>query len=281
MRSLLLWFLLWPGLLWAQSFPDYSDIYVNDFADVLDDSAEARIADILRAGAEETGVTISVATIRSRADYGDTDTVEDFAKGLFNAWGIGDAERNDGVLILVATEDREARIALGAGFSPVYDGRAQRVIDSAMLPEFRAGRYPAGIEAGALSAVERLARPFAARAEVTETSGFDTPRRTPWGLIVAGLGAAAVAARIFWSRSAWSRRCPDCGRRGVDETRDIVTPAGTNTPGRMILHRRCRHCDTVRDSERPIPARSSRRSGGGGGSFGGGRSSGGGATGRW
>jgi hypothetical protein len=62
--------------------------------------------------------------------------IESFATNLFNAWGIGDAERNDGVLLLVARDDRLVRIELGAGYDPFDEGRLWTVFNEHILSDF-------------------------------------------------------------------------------------------------------------------------------------------------
>jgi uncharacterized protein len=70
---------------------------------------------------------------------------------VFNAWGIGDAERNDGVLILVAKSDRRVRIALGKGYSSRDDQAMQRVIDEEIVPYFQQGDDSQGVVRRAVS----------------------------------------------------------------------------------------------------------------------------------
>lgn len=73
-----------------------------------------------------------------------------------NAWGVGNVQRNDEVMLVVAVKDRETRIALGSGYRAQYDGLAKQIIDSDILPAFRAGRMEDGIIAGTRSSLERL-----------------------------------------------------------------------------------------------------------------------------
>ncbi|MBL4917545.1 TPM domain-containing protein [Szabonella alba] len=283
--------LLLPLAAMAQDYPEPLTDTVSDYAGLLPPEAKARVTALLQDAREETGIHIAMATIRSQADYGGTGRFADFATGWFNAWGIGDADRNDGILILVGRDDREMRIALGAGYDAVWDGRAQRVIDTAMLPSFRNDDYAGGLEAGAQSAIDHLARPFAARMEVTETSGFPE-EPTDWsgalmfGAFAVMAGMIAFAGRIGTAASALLlrfRQCPACGHRGLKEERETVEEPGETTDGQEILHRICLQCGSDRPTRHSIPsrarrraARKSRKSG-----FGGGRSSGGGASGRW
>ena len=68
---------------------------------------------------------------------------------------MGDAERNDGLILLVAPNERRARIDVGLGLeTTVRDDEAAAILQEAVLPEFRKGDYEAGIARG----VERLVR---------------------------------------------------------------------------------------------------------------------------
>lgn len=282
--------LVWlPMAALAQSYPAALSDHVSDYADLLDDPTEARISATLQAARAETGVHIVVATINQQADYGGTGRFADFATGWFNTWGIGDATRDDGILLLIGQADREMRIVLGDGFDVIWDGRAQRVIDTALLPAFRNQDYAAGIEAGAHLAVEQLARPYAAKEAVTETSGLPPDSPPDWWIF--GLALAGFAAFSVWSGRIGPflktqryrlMRCPACGKRGLRQTRDVVQEAGETTDGEGVTHLRCPACGDDRASGFVIPSQSKRRAAKSSSSgFGGGRSSGGGASGRW
>lgn len=141
----------------AQAFPEPSDLYVNDLAGVIGSDAENRIRTVLKRTRAETGVELTVLTIKTRSAYDTSASIEAFATGLFNEWGIGDGDLNNGILILVATDDREMRIELGAGHAARYDPVAQEIIERFFLPQFREGDYSGGIEAGAREVVIRIA----------------------------------------------------------------------------------------------------------------------------
>ena len=283
----------------AQSVPDWTSVHLNDFAGVIDAQSAGRIVAALQAARTDPGAEITVLTVPRRADYGDHASIEAFARAVFNAWGVGDATLNNGILILVAVEDREIRIQLGDGYPPVYDGRALRVIDVLMLPEFRAGRIAAGIEAGVAGAVDHLARPWAAGTAVTGTSGIPDPGGAGgsglFWLIVGGFatvwGAVALGFVLMLRRR---RRCPQCGRHRVTTEVAVLRAPAETIEGESRQTRRCPDCGwtgvdiltvaSLSQQRREAAARRANRSssgGGGGGSFGGGSSSGGGASGRW
>ncbi len=137
--------------------PWWQDVYVNDYANLLDAAAEARIRADLVELFDRTGIEMTVLTIAQMSDYGHDGAIEPFATRLFNAWGIGNATRNDGVLILVARYDRRMRIEIGAGYSSAWDARMQRVIDEAFLPAFRLDEYQRGIEEGVEETIYEVA----------------------------------------------------------------------------------------------------------------------------
>jgi uncharacterized protein len=283
----------------AQTLPQPLSDTVSDFALVLDPTEEGRITRALQQVREETGVQMVVVTMPSITLYGGASMrLDAYAKALFNAWGVGGADRNDGIMMLVATDDREVRIALGSGYDAVYDGRAARVLATAVLPEFRAGQLAGGIEAGIASSRERLIAPFLAGQPVTLTDGFEDESSGSSGLPVAGGigGIIALAAFAMW-RSARSRRtCPKCGANTLTRTREVIEPARTFFSGTGLEHMNCSACGfndrrsyTIRptatgrsrDSGSMFGGSSGGSNGGSSGGFGGGRSSGGGASGKW
>ncbi len=272
-----------PLSLHGSEYPAARELYVNDYAGVLPADAEARLRASIQDLRRESGVELTVLTIASRQDHGARGSLEDFATGLFNAWGIGDRRRNDGILILVVPGDREMRIELGAGYPAGYDDVAAGIIRDTFLPAFGQGRLGEGIEAGTEAVIARIARRFAAGAPPSEAAE-ERPASERVGLW-AGLSVLMVFAGIgIFGRQIGNRlrRCPQCGTRGLQVRREVTEPATWNRPGKGVEHAACPRCGHSFRQGYTI-ARLGRRSRGSssGGSFGGGRSSGGGASGRW
>lgn len=232
----------------SQTYPDYQDLFVNDYAGIISDTDEAQIRNLLRTFKAETGTEVTVLTIDSFRDYGTSDfDIETFATNLFNTWGIGDASKNDGVLILVAYRDREMRIELGRGYSAEYNRDAKIVIDEYMTPQFIRDDYSYGIVWGTQKLIDRLSAPpvqntldpsSAVRSSPPTTPSRPTPspptssspsyRPRPtyspspsYGQDRTGVGVATLAG-VFASMSAalfaWRRRqrykprdCQNCG----------------------------------------------------------------------
>ena len=123
---------------------------VNDFANILDDATEARLRALIGGVERDTTAEIAVATVPSL----DGSAVEEIATRYFNTWGVGQKALNNGVLLLVAPNEREVRIEVGYGLEPILpDGLAGEIIRKTVLPKFKDGDYPGGIAA----AVDRLA----------------------------------------------------------------------------------------------------------------------------
>lgn len=277
MIRIVLFLLCFPLQALALGLPEPLSDTVSDYADLLDADQEARLSNTLKAARDETGVHIVVVTMGSIKTFGGLEqSIETYSKLLFNTWGIGDAARNDGIMILVAKGDREIRIALGAGYDAVYDGLAQRVIDREMLPAFRQDRYAAGIEAGTLATIDRLARPFATH---TPPAPIAEPSQLPtYGLF--GLGSLGMLLFAFrrniGNMISRFRACPSCGQKGLSRVHTVQITATELRSGEGTEITRCKFCNYEHRESYTIPQISRSRNG-----FGGGRSSGGGASGRW
>ena len=118
---------------------------VVDAAEILAPDFEQRLTARLAELEQETKVQLVVATTPDLTGQ----TIEAYALALANSWDIGDAERKDGLLLLVAPAERKVRIEVGRGLeASVRDEDAAAIIQEAILPYFRAGDYQSGIEAG-------------------------------------------------------------------------------------------------------------------------------------
>jgi uncharacterized protein len=230
----------------AQDLPVQLDGPVLDLAEVLDATTEARIARMLDETEEKTGVEMQVVTMTDTSRYGGAgERLDAYAGRLLDTWEIGSPEKNDGILILVTTEPADARIALGDGYAPVYEKRAARVLGDSVLPAFRDGRIPAGIEAGVMSARDQLVVPFLAGAPVTASEGFDSPApRLPLPYLYGGLAVAVLgllAYRAFRS-ARLQKTCPSCGDLTLTRTFEVIEPPANRSEGSGIEHRVCSSC---------------------------------------
>lgn len=259
----------------AQSFPEPIGTTVNDFADLLPEADEDRLVDTLTRLDRETGVELTVVTLDTQARFAPDLTLEAFATALFDDWGVGQADTNDGVMILVLSGDRAMRIELGAAYGRDWDRVARDVVDRSFLNAFEVGDYPRGLVNGTEAVIERIVLPFRDGAEAPAGGGLLD------GLIVGGMFLVvvlAMARRRIGDALVRLRPCPHCGRRGLSQTRSVLGAASETAEGTGERLRACAFCGHEDRSTFTIPRR--KRSSGRG-SFGGGRSGGGGASGRW
>lgn len=226
--SLLFALLLGAGAGAQSGYPHHRELEVNDFAGVLSAGEAERLRGLLRDLRQRTGIEATVVTIGSIGDYRTGDrSVESFATGLFNAWGVGDAGRDDGVMVLVAVEDRKVRIEVGSGYGSSEDRAMQAVIDSAMLPHFRRGDYGRGIVQGTETVVAHFGR-------TPSAPGASPPAEAP--------SASAVAPPPSSARPGAVE--PTSERRGVLGWLLGLAAAGLGGGGLWLARRppRCRRC---------------------------------------
>lgn len=131
---------------------------VNDFAHVIDPESRARIEDLIRRLQAATGDAIIVATRDRLAPYADERELA--VKWYENGGrGIGDKEKDNGVLFVLLPNDRAVWIEVGYGLEgAITDGFAGSISRQLMAPLFREGRYGEGLLAGVTAVAERVAK---------------------------------------------------------------------------------------------------------------------------
>lgn len=155
----------------AQNFPALSGRVV-DQANLLDPAQEEAIAAKLEALEANSNRQLVVATVDDLEGY----EIADYGYQLGREWGIGqdgegETEKDNGVILLVAPNDRKVRIEVGYGLEGIMtDALSSVIIQNDILPRFRDGDMPAGIDAGVdriatqLTLPEEEARAFASQA---------------------------------------------------------------------------------------------------------------------
>ncbi len=130
---------------YAYSSPGKPTSYVNDFAEVLDESGQAELELQLSNFEKDTSNEVVVVTVNSL----DGDSIENYANELSREWGIGQKDKNNGVLLLVSVGDRRVRIEVGYGLEGALpDALAGRIISGDITPKFKANDYLGGVKKG-------------------------------------------------------------------------------------------------------------------------------------
>jgi uncharacterized protein len=119
-----------------------TEFFVNDFANVLSNQTKQEIYNISRTVEEKTTAQLVVVTVPNmNGDY-----IESYANILFNRWKIGSKEKNNGVLLIVAKEERKIRIEVGYGLEgAINDAKAGRILDKYAVTPLKEDNYDTAI----------------------------------------------------------------------------------------------------------------------------------------
>lgn len=152
--------------------------YVNDYVGILDRETVEKIVSLGRELEEKTTAQVAVVIVKSLGGM----SVEEYANQLFRKWGIGQKDKNNGVLLLVAMEDRSVRIEVGYGLEgAIPDGKAGRILDQYVIPYFQKGEFSKGVYYGYLAIVAEVAKEYGVEISGTEK----LPKSDPsWEILV-------------------------------------------------------------------------------------------------
>lgn len=132
---------------------------VNDTAGMLSAETVARIDNLLRKHEDSTSNQVVVLTVPAL----DGETIEGFALRVMETWKLGTAERDNGVLLLVARDEREVRIEVGYGLEgDLPDITCGEIIRNDIVPRFRDGNFDAGVTSGIEGILSAIAGSYVA-----------------------------------------------------------------------------------------------------------------------
>ena len=218
-RSLCLGLALWVlgvaggGLVSAQPPPPPLTDTVNDFAGVIDADNRAELDKRIRALKGATGDTLVVATVRTFQPYG---SIEDYAVKMFEngGRGIGDKGKDNGLLLLVAVDDRKVKFETGYDLEGIIpDAYAGETIREAIVPAFRRSAYGEGLLAATTRLINRIGQQ---RGVTIPDVPAPAPARAaggrsnfPWVLIfwifvMLILSRRGRRRRRYWGHGPWS-----------------------------------------------------------------------------
>ena len=158
---------------YAQTFPKLTGRVV-DQADLLTPAQEAELSGKSEALEKSTGRQFVIATVKSLEGR----TIEDYGYRLGREWGIGSEKKDDGVILLVAPNDRKVRIETGYGARVfLTDAVSSVIIRNSILPRFKAGDMPGGISAGADQIISMMQLPPEEAVKRAQEIGASETRR--------------------------------------------------------------------------------------------------------
>ncbi len=229
---------------------------MTDLAGMLGRSAVDEIESQLVLLWQDTGVQFAVVTVPDLRG----DTIENYSVRLFEAWGIGEAGKDNGLLLLIAAEEREMKFETGYGLEgELPDSFLGRVIDQALVPKFKAGDPAAGIRASIKMVSDRLKGRAGEGPGTEESSESIGEIAAVIVFLIIVMSIIAISSRRRGPRG----RGPGSGGGGGTWRTPMTFPKSTGGWGGSS------------------GGRSGGSSSGGFGGFGGGHSGGGGAKGGW
>ena len=182
----------------AYTSPGQPDGFVNDYADILTEEQEDIVEARLSALATSEGSEVAIVTI---TDLGG-DTVENVAVGIFNEWGIGKKELDNGLLLLVAVEEREMRIEVGYGLEgTITDAQSYWILTDVITPSFKNADYYTGISSAVDALTEAIAGdvvlPSLEELQIEQTDNGAGILAIVWAIFVS-LAAFFGRTKSFW-----------------------------------------------------------------------------------
>lgn len=168
---------------------------IVDQTNTLSKNEQQELAKTIEAEQAETGNQIGILMIPKL----EGESIEEYSIQVAREWGIGSKERNSGVLLLIAKDDRQLRIEVGYGLEGVLtDIRAGQIIRTQITPRFKSGNYYAGIKFG----LESIIKAIHGEADPATTSPDD--QSIPWeALLFIGLFGFSWLGSILARTKSW------------------------------------------------------------------------------
>jgi uncharacterized protein len=179
----------------AQDLPRLTGRVVDN-ADLLPAEHEIALTQRLEDLERTTSRQLVVATVPSLGGR----SVEDYGFALGEAWKIGEANADNGAILLVAVADRRIRIEVGDGLEPILtDAMSSIIIRREIQPRFKAGDYPGGIDAGVNAILEQLrAPPEEAERRAVAAAAAERQARQQRASRGGGSGGTSILGVVFW-----------------------------------------------------------------------------------
>ncbi|HCZ35321.1 MAG TPA: hypothetical protein DHV26_05275 [Cytophagales bacterium] len=149
-----------------RAVPPHNAVWVHDEANVLSASAKAQMEALLQAHRDSTSTQLAVLIVPSL----EGEDIDGYAVRVFEEWKLGQKGKDNGVLFLIAMQERQMRIEVGYGLEGVLtDALSSRINRNEVAPYFRQGNYEAGIQAGVVAIIKAVAGEY--------TNDNPTPRK--------------------------------------------------------------------------------------------------------
>lgn len=181
--------------------------YVADPGNLMSPGAKARVNQRLYQLRQATSAEVAVAVVPSIGDL----PIEDFSEQLFTDWGLGKSDKDNGVLVVIAMDQKRARIQTGYGVEGVLpDISAKKIISNAIVPYMREGNLDGAVDASTEAIAKVMTDPVAAEElKSSQRDAWEQPKTldksffmTFLGYVIVLFGLIAFGMFIFDLRNA-------------------------------------------------------------------------------
>ncbi len=279
--------LLIPLFVFAYQKPGTPTGFVNDFAGMLTAEQRQSLETKISNFEKNTSNELSVVTVPNLGG----DTIENFAVKLFEDWKIGKNNKDNGVLLLIARDDRQMRIEVGYGLEgALTDAQSFWIIQNVLRPAFQKGDYYGGISVGIDNVISITKGEFQPNTGSTSNSGFNANSIffliwVSWIFFV-WTGSILARSKSWWGGGIVGVVIAFIIGFGFTLVSGFVSALIFIPLGLWLDYIISRRYTIAKEMGQPLPwwigGRGGLGSGSGGfGGFGGGRSGGGGSSGSW
>lgn len=268
--------------------------HISDPDSIISEIYEDSINNILNILEDSTGIEVAVVTVKNIGD----NEVREFATELFNKWGLGKKGEDNGLLILIVTDEEQRAVVFETGYGIegiLPDILCSRIQKQYMLKYLKDGNYGKGLLEGVKGCTDILLKNKIYEGEVVEEE------TSIWTGMLYLFGFLAFIYVIFfiigplcikYYKKAHPETCPACGEKALTyESNKVVKTASYKECGMRVEKYICKNCGHIEEKKITINKlrstggavntkrqnRGSNRSNISGGSWGGGRSGGGGS----
>ena len=177
---------------------------VTDLVGILDGGTRQELTRLIREVRDRTTAEIAILIVPTTSP----ETIEDYSVAVFDRWKIGQRGQDNGLLFLVAIQDRRLRITTGYGLEGILpDGKVGGIRDREVVPLFRAGRYAEGILRGTQALATVILGQSSEGAGARQPTGTSARRQSRSGSRYTGilLGVFLLLVLLAMALSAMDR----------------------------------------------------------------------------
>ncbi|WP_373897703.1 YgcG family protein [Haloimpatiens sp. FM7315] len=182
-------------------YPNPTELkYVNDYADMIDENTKENLVSTGKELEDKTGAQLVVVTIKSLGD----ENIEDYANKLFRKWGIGEKNKDNGLLILISKEDRKWKVEVGTGLEgAITDIYSSRVMNDEYVKEARKENYSEGIKRCYGIFTQSIAKEYSVKIESSNKVDLEPktePVKNKPKLVASGFIMLLILIDIFFNK---------------------------------------------------------------------------------